>query len=126
MLIPLRLGLGRKVEPMYVQMLSNLFRDRCCLGIFGGRPKHSLYFAGATGQRFLYYDPHTCQPTVDVMGSDTFPVEVGCYHVRAWSYQHRSLLIGINVHLCVCFSISGALNNKRHLMIYFIAMLKFV
>lgn len=48
-LIPLRLGTV-KVNPIYSHWLKLLLSSEYCIGIIGGRPKHSLYFVGFQGQ----------------------------------------------------------------------------
>lgn len=47
-LIPLRLG-SDKLNTAYAHCLKLLLSTEYCIGIIGGRPKHSLYFVGFQG-----------------------------------------------------------------------------
>ena len=60
LIIPVRLGVD-KLHESYVEPLSKLFTMPQTLGIFGGRPRQSLYFVGMQGQDVLFLDPHVVQ-----------------------------------------------------------------
>lgn len=48
-LVPVRLG-GEEVNGIYIRPLQSLFSMTNCIGIIGGKPKHSLYFVGFQGK----------------------------------------------------------------------------
>lgn len=49
LVVPLRLGLGKVVDAIYVPGLLAMFKFPQSVGCIGGTPRHSLYFVGAKG-----------------------------------------------------------------------------
>uniref|UniRef100_A0A182QPE9 Cysteine protease n=1 Tax=Anopheles farauti TaxID=69004 RepID=A0A182QPE9_9DIPT len=72
LLVPLRLGTD-KLNPIYNECLKAMLSLDYCIGIIGGRPKHSLYFVGYQEDKLIHLDPHYCQDMVDV-NQENFPV----------------------------------------------------
>jgi cysteine protease ATG4 len=49
LLVPVRLG-AEKMNSVYGPCLTAVLTLENCIGIIGGRPKHSLYFVGFQGK----------------------------------------------------------------------------
>ncbi|KAF7280187.1 hypothetical protein GWI33_006313 [Rhynchophorus ferrugineus] len=79
LLIPVRLG-TEKFNTIYAPCLTTLLSIKECIGIIGGRPKHSLYFVGYQDDKLIHLDPHYCQEVVDVWAED-FPLTT--FHCRS-------------------------------------------
>lgn len=75
-IVPVRLG-TEVLNPIYGSCIKSLFRLKSCLGIIGGRPRHSLYFVGTTEDKLIYLDPHNDQKAIDPSKTD-FPLD--SYH----------------------------------------------
>lgn len=72
LLIPLRLGQD-KLNPIYGDCFKAMLSLEWCIGIIGGRPKHSLYFVGYQDDKLIHLDPHYCQDVIDV-NAENFPL----------------------------------------------------
>ncbi|OQR68252.1 cysteine protease ATG4D-like [Tropilaelaps mercedesae] len=81
LLVPVRLG-GETINVNYVHAIKRILADpkTNCIGIIGGKPKHSLYFIGFQANKMVFLDPHYLQNSIK-MSKRNF--SVSSYHCTA-------------------------------------------
>jgi len=87
--IPLRLGLT-EINSDYYSSLKAMFTLKQSLGVIGGKPNHAHYFIGFNGERLLYLDPHTIQPSIETNYYNSIPDE--SYHIAQPCFMNFSAL----------------------------------
>lgn len=106
LLVPLRLGTER-LNQIYGDCLKAMLSLDYCIGIIGGRPKHSLYFVGYQEDKLINLDPHYCQDTVNVL-DDGF--DVTSFHCRS---PRKMKLRSMDPSCCIGFYLRTRLEFER-------------
>ena len=106
LLIPLRLG-NEKLNPIYGDCLKPMLSLEWCIGIIGGRPKHSLFFVGYQDDKLIHLDPHYCQDNVDV-NTDNF--DLSSFHCKS---ARKMKISKMDPSCCLGFYISSRNDYDR-------------
>eukprot|EP00731_Ephydatia_muelleri_P017974 Em0011g14a len=75
LLVPIRLG-SDVFNRIYIPCVKSILTLEQCVGIIGGKPKHSVYFVGHQDDNLIHLDPHFSQPSSSPLSS----VNLQSYH----------------------------------------------
>jgi len=84
-LVSVRLG-ADELNMSYHSAIQTFLASPICIGIMGGRKRHSLYFCGFQGKKLIHYDPHHCQQVVKVQSDFSIESYV-CMKPRKMSFS---------------------------------------
>lgn len=82
LLVPVRLG-SESLNPIYIPCVKSLLALDHCVGIIGGKPKHSVYFVGFQDNKLVHLDPHYCQMATEPSRDKNYrDFDIKTYHCR--------------------------------------------
>lgn len=84
-MVPMRLG-ADSLNQIYTPCIESMLAHDMCVGIIGGRPKHSLYFVGFQGHKLIHLDPHYLQEKVDMSGNDFLVDSFRCLYPKKMKF----------------------------------------
>lgn len=116
LLIPLRLGSDR-LNVCYEACLKGLLSLDQCIGIIGGKPKHSLYFVGWQDDYLIHLDPHHNQDMVDVLASGFSLKSFHCREIRKTSVKRMDPSCCVGFYLRSRSDLDELQHNVQHYLV---------